>query len=188
MLNLNLNTKDYFKSIDINISLGNNSLDGGIYIFLIDGIPLYIGESYYFLERLSYHLGNLNSNISYFGLEKLYKFHEITYGILKQGLPFHRKINPNGRDGDFNKVAREKEEAKCIETYYPLTQRPIFLNTNQIIDIFKKNDEYNGNKYTKRKYDCMLPEDERNQFVADCFTNHFSEYDEIKKLIKEKLI
>ena len=179
-MNLKLDIEIENLTIDMNILLGNECIDGGIYMFLIDDIPLYIGESSIFLSRLSYHLQQLNEDISYFGLETLDGQHKLTYLILESGYPYKKEKIVENRASDLNRKARQHKEQKYIQDFCPLTQHPKFLNEDQIINIFKKYDKERGKNYFKRKYDCILPTEERNSAIIACFNEHLSKYDKIK--------
>lgn len=187
MLNLKLDIEIDALTIDMNILLGNECIDGGIYIFLIDDIPLYIGEASIFLSRLSYHLQQLKEDVSYFGLETLGGQHKITYSILESGYPYKEEKIDKKRASDLNKKARQDKEQKYIQDFYPLTQHPKFLDDNQIITIFKNYDKERGKKYFKRNYDCMLPHEERSKSISACFNEHLSKYDKIKEDIYKLL-
>lgn len=182
LLKLNFDIKKENLDINLNISLGNECVDGGIYMFLIDDIPLYIGESNIFLGRLTYHLQQLQHPVdgaSYFGLGTLTGEHLITYMILESGYPYiqEKKVG-NKYSTDKNSRERKDIEWECIQTYRPLIQRPIFIEDAEINTI--------RNKHQLRKKDDMLPQDYRNQFVMNCFKQHLKDYDNIKELISKK--
>lgn len=182
MLNINFEIKKKNLDINLDIQLGNECVDGGIYMFLIDDIPLYIGESNIFLSRLTYHLQqlhNLDNDFSYFGLNNLTGKHEITYMVLESGFPYKQeKKEGNKYSTDRNSKERKDSEWKYIETYFPLTQRPFFIKPDEINSI--------RTKHKIKKRDDVLPKDYRNQVVKDCFKNHLKEYDNIKELISNK--
>lgn len=181
MLSINFDIKKDNLCIDIDIRLGNECVDGGIYMFLIDDIPLYIGESNVLLSRLSYHLQQLHDSdngFSYFGLNTLTGKHIITYMVLKSGFPYiQEKKECNKNSTDKNNKIRKDMEWNYIQKYRPLIQRPIFIEDEKIINI--------RSEHRISKRDDMLPSSYRNQFVADCFEKHLKEYCNIKELLNK---
>lgn len=185
MPNLKLEIKKTVSNINIDISLNSQCTDGGVYIFLLNNIPLYIGEASIFLSRLSYHLQQLSMDMSYFGLKELVvNDPQITYKILESGYPYIGVKNGQKRSNDLNRKERESLEEKAIEKYRPLTQYPIWLSKEDIYNIFREYDKSRGKKYYKRRPDCILPETQRNKFVNTCFQT--KEYLERYKEIIEK--
>lgn len=182
LLSINFDIKKENLDINLDIQLGNDCVDGGIYMFLIDDIPLYIGESNIFLGRLTYHLQQLQHPVngaSYFGLGTLTGKHQITYMILAHGFPYiQEKKECNKYSTDKNSMKRKNIEWECIQTYRPLIQRPNFIEDAEINTI--------RSKHQIRKKDDVLPKDYRNQFVMDCFEQHLKGYDNIKELINQK--
>lgn len=182
LLSINFDIKKDKLDINLDIQLGNECVDGGIYMFLIDGIPLYIGESNIFLNRLTYHLQQLqnpDNDFSYFGLNTLTGKHHITYLVLESGFPYiQEKKDGNKYSTDKNSKERKDIEWKYIKTYFPLTQRPLFIEPDEINSIRAK--------YKIKKRDDVLPKDYRNQVVSNCFDHHIKEYEEIKELIRNK--
>lgn len=124
MLSLNFDIKKENLNINLDISLGKECVDGGIYMFLIDDIPLYIGESNIFLGRLTYHLQQLQNpvdGVSYLGLDTLTGKYQITYMILEPGFPYiQEKKEGNKYSTDKNSLKRKDIEWGCIQTYRPL--------------------------------------------------------------------
>ena len=184
-MNFLLQTTDKASNINVQIDLGNELVDGGVYMFLIDNIPLYIGEANYFLDRLSTHIGNLlkkidgHNPLDYFGLSLLTNNHTITYMILESNLPYLRQLKVNNkRASDINKSTRTNKEAEYIAKYHPLTQWPIWLNVNDIRDIRKK--------YKIRKKDDMLPIDLRNELVKIGIAENSTLYINIIKELHER--
>ncbi|HEY5588665.1 MAG TPA: hypothetical protein VIK86_06895 [Candidatus Paceibacterota bacterium] len=160
-------------SVDINIKLGNNALDGGVYMFLLDDVPLYIGETNIFLSRLAVHLGELKKDCSYFGLKDLKDLHELKFIILDNQYPYNPyKDTENSRKTDLNKPDRKNLERRYINAYHPLTQKPKFLNN---IEIQKM-----------RMVDHMLPINEKNKIVYDGINSCIDEYNDIISKIKAK--
>ena len=130
--------------VEIFARLEDEMLDGGIYMFLLDGVPLYVGETNVFLKRLTEHLYELKKNPSYFGLGALKGKHKIDFLILQAGLPYvpdlvrkekeHLKKTP-----DQNRQVREERQNALIEKYRPLTQKPAF-DTEQYGTLKRKKD------------------------------------------------
>lgn len=179
-MNFSIKTSDTLSTITIQIKLGNESVDGGIYMFLIDDIPLYIGEANYFLDRLSSHIGKLLKTtdeynpLDYFGLTNLTGDHIITYIILESNMPYIKQIRAgNKRASDINKSRRTSKEAEYIKTYHPLTQWPIWYNKEDIAAI-RKNSKI-------RKKDDMLPIELRKEMVALGINEKKHMYANIKK-------
>lgn len=105
---------DLEKNIKVNISLEESvAKKGGVYIFYIDDLPLYIGETYNFYIRMSEHLSKLLHYLQYFGLSNLKEEHVITFEILEEMDQSKRGL-----------VKRRKREKEYIEKLYPLTQYP----------------------------------------------------------------
>ena len=108
------NTRLKIKSLDCE---NNNKYDPrscGVYIFLLDGIPLYIGKAGIFLNRLSGHLNKCSKNISYFGVKSLLSQPKHT------NLTIHYAILKICDNEDLAK----KEEVELIKNLFPLTQWP----------------------------------------------------------------
>lgn len=127
MLDLKLDiNEDYEDGISINIILDESALDGGVYMFLIDDLPLYIGETNIFLTRIADHLYELKKDRSYFGLKNLKGMHKITYMILVDGLPYVESSENLKRKTDKNRSLRIKKQNEYIDDYKPLTQNPNF--------------------------------------------------------------
>lgn len=68
-------------------------------MFLLDGIPLYIGQSGRFFERLTQHVCVLGKDKSYFGLGTLSGEHKVIYMILKNSLPFNPDYERKEKEG-----------------------------------------------------------------------------------------
>ncbi|MBQ3545155.1 MAG: hypothetical protein IJA34_09240 [Lachnospiraceae bacterium] len=172
-----LSTPENISNITLKINLSNELVDGGIYMFLIDNIPLYIGEANYFLDRLSTHISKLvkatsgNKHLDYFGLSNITGKHIITYMILEPQLPYIKKNNNNKRSSDANKSERTTKEANYIEEYHPLTQWPIWLSKKEYKTI--------RCTYKTRKRDDMLPIELRNNMVNIGLTKNISLYSTI---------
>lgn len=181
MLDLKLHITDYQMDVDINIELGNDALAGGVYMFLLNKVPLYIGEANIFLSRLSDHLLKLIKNKSYFGLGDLEGKHKITLIILNDKLPFlpdhERKKDENlKRVPDKNRIAREEIQNSFIEEYRPMTQKPIFYDDAKLA------------KLRANKKDSMIQdENNKNKIIKDCLKNYITNYSEIiQKISKHK--
>lgn len=162
-------------NIDISIKLDNVSLEGGVYVFLLDEIPLYIGEANIFLSRLTYHLYELKSNKAYFGFEDLEGNHKITYIILNGKLPYD-KIQKNEnlkRATDKNRIERVRIQNTFIEKYRPMTQKPIF------------NDKELAKLRANRK-DAMIKDGKTKSKIIKYILNNKEDYKEIIEKIKNK--
>lgn len=184
-MNILLNATDKISTINLQTDLGNELVDGGVYMFLIDKIPLYIGEANYFLDRLSTHISNLlkstdeNNSLDYFGLSLLTGNHTITYTILESDLPYIKQLKENNkRASDVNKSIRTRKEAEYIVKYHPLTQWPIWLNENEIKAI--------RNQYKMRKKDDMLPINLRNEMVNIGINKNYTLYTTISKELHKR--
>lgn len=184
-MKFSIKTTDKLSTITIQINLENELIDGGVYIFLIDDIPLYIGEANYFLDRLSTHLGRLfiSKNkfnpLDYFGLTKLTGNHVITYMILESKLPYKKQIREGmKRASDINKKARTDKEDEYIEKYHPLTQWPIWLSKKDITSLRLKN--------RIRGKDHMLPIRKRNDMVYMGINQNSDLYNPIKKQLNTR--
>lgn len=184
-MNFLLKATDKISTIHLQTDLGNELVDGGVYMFLIDKIPLYIGEANYFLDRLSTHISNLfknadeNNPLDYFGLSLLTGNHTITYTILESDLPYIKQLKENNkRASDVNKSIRTRKEAEYIAKYHPLTQWPIWLNANEIKAI--------RNQYKMRKKDDMLPINLRNEMVNIGINKNYTLYTNISKELHKR--
>lgn len=184
-MKFSIKTTDILSTIHIQIDLGNEVVDGGIYMLLIDNIPLYIGEANYFLDRLSTHIGKLlkivdnQNSLDYFGLTNLANNHYITYMILEPNLPYIKQIREgNKRASDINKSIRTSKEADFVIKYHPLTQWPIWLNKEDINAIRKE--------HFIRKKDDMLPLELRKEMVALGVNEKSYMYTNIKKELKQR--
>ena len=116
--------------------------DGGVYVFYIEKTnvdicgkskkyTLYVGESGFFLNRITEHIVKLKNSKSYFGLGKLKENYTITLEIPCAGYPCifeHNKIDINSGN------RRTEEEA--------------FLNKNKSLTQYDPN--------SKKKYDTMI--------------------------------
>lgn len=119
----------------------NKLMDGGVYMFAIDNIPLYVGETYNFYLRFSEHLVNLVGDANYFGLSKLIGEHCMGFYIINDKLPYNGiKLSVNKRATDKNKKARTDLEKTAINCYCPMTQR---LPQGCSIQ-YKSNKKYDG--------------------------------------------
>lgn len=175
MLDFKLDIRDEKVDVDINIELDNVALDGGVYMFLLDEVPLYIGEANIFLSRLTYHLYELKNNKSYFGLEDLEGKHKITYTILKDKLPYKKiKKNENSkRATDKNRSERVRIQNKFIEEYKPMTQKPKYHN------------EELANLKAHRKDSMIKDEKTKNKIIKDIL-NDKKDYKKIIEKIRNK--
>lgn len=158
-------------NINIHIDLDEISLDGGVYMFLIDDIPLYIGEANIFLRRLTDHLYKLRKNPSYFGLRDLQKQHNITYIILESGYPYEADEERKEKEKlkktpDKNTGIRQQKQNKYIDHFYPLIQNPKF---------------YPSDKLKKKDY-MIKGSNKKNKIVKEALSTHMEEY---KKIIEE---
>ena len=104
----------------------NALLDGGVYMFVLDRLPIYVGETNIFLTRISEHLKKLESNPSYFGFGRLTGEHKLDYYLLKASLPYVEILRPgNKRKSDKNGPERRRLEGEHIKVYHPIVQCPI---------------------------------------------------------------
>lgn len=177
MLDLKLDVIDEKVDVDISIKLDNAALAGGVYMFLLDEVPLYIGEANIFLSRLSVHLYELQKNKSYFGLGELEGKHKITYIILNNELPFDpddkRKKDENlKRVPDKNRSKREEVQNSFIEKYRPMTQKPIFYGDDKLA------------KLRSSKKDAMIQDvEKKNEIIKAGLEKYKEEYSEIIRII-----
>lgn len=93
-------------------------VSGGVYCFLVNGIPLYIGETYYFFIRLAYHFFELKKNPSYFGLGDLEKEVTLSFHIINGNYAYDEK------NEKMRKSERQRIEMEMIEKYSPILQNP----------------------------------------------------------------
>lgn len=177
MLNFKSDIRYEQVDFDICIKLDDIALDGGVYMFLLDEIPLYIGEANIFLSRLTYHLYELKNNKSYFGLEELEGKHKITYIILTDKLPYDKmkKDEKSKRATDKNRIERVRIQNNFIEKYRPMTQKPIFYD-----------DDKELMKFRVHRKDSMIQDGKiKNKIIKYIITNQ-QKYSEIIVKIKNK--
>ena len=175
MLDVELDIRAGQVDVDISIKLDDVALDGGVYMFLLDEVPLYIGEANIFLSRLTYHLYELKKDKSYFGLEDLDGKHKITYIILKPELPYDKikKDDDSKRATDKNLSERVRIQNKFIEEYKPMTQNP----------------KYNKQELTKlraHRKDAMIKDGKTKNKLIKGILNNKNAYSEIIGKIKNK--
>ncbi len=176
MLDFTLDIRSEQVVVDINIKLDDVALDGGVYMFLLDEIPLYIGEANIFLSRLTYHLYELY-NDKYFGLEDLEGKHKMTYAILADKLPYDKikKDENSKRATDRNRIPRVSIQDSFIEEYRPMTQNP------------KNYDEEELVKLRAHKKDSMIKDGKtKNKIIKEILSNK-KEYSEIIEKINDKV-
>ena len=173
-------------NINISINLPKESCTkGGVYMFLIDEIPLYIGETNSFWTRLSDHLSCLLSSeigLSYFGLDSLVDKHFLSFLVLDDNYPYKKiKFLPNKRFSDANKKSRKDLEALLIQKYHPLCQYPV----NTILS----HEQYNKIRKDKKqkKIDDILPYEILHSVIGNAINNK-TVYSEIQKIIVENHI
>ncbi len=137
------------ENIKINIEISKNLFDGGVYMFKIDGIPLYIGQANIFSTRLNEHLYDLFKDSSHFCLNKLKKEHVLTYEILMDKLPYDKEENIQLDEGkerkkrasDKNEAKRIEKEKQFIKAYEPILQKgsdKILKNAYQKLNEFEE--------------------------------------------------
>ena len=113
-------------------------LDGGVYLFVLDGLPIYVGEANVFSSRITDHLMTLKEQPEYFGFQNLVGVHKLKYFILRSGLPYKAyKKEGRKRSSDKNREERRRLESKFIEEYQPIVQRP---RTNEKYPRSRKSD------------------------------------------------
>lgn len=177
MVDFKLDIKAEQVDVDISVKLDDVALDGGVYMFLLDEIPLYIGEANIFLSRLTYHLYELKNNNSYFGLEDLEGKHKITYIILADKLPYDKikKDENSKRATDKNRIERVSKQNSFIEKYRPMTQKPIFYDDDEELV-----------KLRAHRKDAMIQDGKiKNKIIKDILNNKKA-YSEIIEKIKNK--
>lgn len=114
------------KMNDVSIQDMNVLLDGGVYMFVLDGLPIYVGETNIFLTRISEHLKALESKPSYFGFGQLTGEHKLDYYLLENSLPYVETLRfGNKRKSDKNAPERRRLEGEYIKNYHPIVQNPI---------------------------------------------------------------
>ena len=114
------------KMRDVSIQDMNALLDGGVYMFVLDGLPIYVGETNIFLTRISEHLKELESKPSYFGFGQLTGKHKLDYYLLQDSLPYDEILRSgNKRKSDKNAPERRHLEGEYIKNYHPIVQNPI---------------------------------------------------------------
>ena len=114
----------FIKMDNLQIPEVNVLMDGGVYLFAIDKLPLYVGETYNFYVRFSEHLVALDDDIKYFGLSELEGEYCLEFYIIEGGYPYEPiKLNENKRYSDKNKGQRTALEAQYINKYFPMTQQ-----------------------------------------------------------------
>ena len=115
--------------LDVELEI-EHIIDGGVYAFCInegnekkeeDKKILYVGETNWFIRRISQHIAELKNDISYFGLKKLEKNYTITLKILHDKLPLkpYEDVNKNG---DSNRKERRNIEIEFLNKNKSLTQ------------------------------------------------------------------
>lgn len=180
MLDFKIDIKNEQADMDISIELDNVALSGGVYMFLIDEVPLYIGETNIFLSRLAVHLYELKNNSSYFGLGNLEGKHKITYIILNDKLPFEPDLKRKEKENlkkipDKNRKKREQIQNSFIEKYKPMTQKPIFY------------DAYKLSKLKGNKKDAMIKDENvKNKIIKDGLIHYKTDYNCIIEEIKKE--
>lgn len=177
MLDFKIDISDDKVNVDISIELDNVALDGGVYMFLLDEIPLYIGEANIFLSRLTYHLYELKNNKSYFGLEDLEGKHKITYIILTDKLPYDKikKDENSKRAKDKNRIERVRIQDIFIEKYRPMTQKPIFYGDDKELA-----------KLRAHRKDAMIQDGKTKNKIIKYILNNQKAYSEIIRKVKNK--
>jgi hypothetical protein len=176
MLDIKLDLKAEQVDVDISIKLDDIALDGGVYMFLLDEIPLYIGEANILLSRLTYHLYELKNNKSYFGLEDLEGKHNITYIILADKLPYAKikKDENSKRATDKNRITRVGIQNSFIAEYRPMTQNPKIYDDEEL------------NKLRAHRKDSMIQDGKTKNKIIKEILNNKKYYSEIIGKIKNK--
>ena len=130
-----------YENIKLDIEIHDNlDKDGGVYVFYIEKTNvdicgkskkciLYVGESGFFLKRITEHIVKLKKSKSYFGLGKLEENYTITLKIHCGGYPY----NPDNKD-QYSDERKKKEVA--------------FLNINKSLTQYDPN--------SKKKCDTMI--------------------------------
>lgn len=146
------------KTVCINID-HHDVMDGGTYMIVLEDLPLYIGETNYFLERFSNHLYKIKNKDLYLGLRNVDAYQKISLIILNDKL-------------SNDEVIRKKQQDLLIDKYRPITQQPIFYDNNEL----KKMKNVN-------KKDNIIKNNMIDEVVKDALDNHKQDYDEITKEI-----
>lgn len=168
-------------NLNISINLPKEACTkGGVYMFLIDEIPLYIGETNSFWTRLSDHLSCLFSTeigLSYFGLDNLVDNHCLSFLILDDNYPYKKiKFFPNKRFSDANKKLRTDLETSLIKKYHPLCQYPVnSILSPELYNKIRKNENL-------KKIDDILPCETIHNIIENAFNNK-TVYSEIQEAI-----
>lgn len=166
-----------FKMEDLQIKEVNKLMDGGVYLFTINKVPLYVGETYNFFIRLSKHLVELDKDCDYFGLSQLEGKYYLRFYIIEDGLPYNKiKLKKNKRHTDGNKECRTIHEKNALKKYRPMTQQlPRGCNI-----------QYKSNK----KYDGMIKDgEEKSEIVKEILEapNKYG-YEEIIDMINKMIL
>ena len=123
----------------LDINMTDDFLDGGVYMFTIDDIPLYVGETNIFAKRIIEHLYELRKDNSFFGTNNLEENHVIKFLILASGYDIPYEITKE----DIHKGTRVKIQNEFIECYRPLLQNPLFISPEEIASKKKKDNMLN---------------------------------------------
>ncbi len=129
--------------------------DGGVYVFYLGELCLYVGETGTFIDRLSQHISCLKKNASYFGLGRLKEEYSLKFRILKRNLPYAEIDNGEGkRNSDANRNAREEKELMYINKRFPILQNPNRLKnkkTDAMPRLYEKRDNIVMEKLSHQK-------------------------------------
>lgn len=97
-------------------------MNSGVYLVVVDNIPVYVGETDYFLGRFSNHLKNLYNDKRYFGIGNLQC--DVQFIILKNMVKSTKR-------------QRLHLESTFINAFKPILQKGTYSNNTDMLKYFK---------------------------------------------------